>query len=58
LGSLVTALALEGNLGMVVRAHENRPDSDFIRFHGPDTASPGLAPNLQLWYTPGEEGPP
>jgi hypothetical protein len=58
LGPLVAALAQEGNLGMVVRAHENRPDSDFIRVHGPDTASPGLAPNLQLWYTPGEEDQP
>lgn len=58
LGSLVTAIAQEGNHGILVRAHENRPDLDFIRFHGPDTASPALAPSLQLWYTPGEEDAP
>jgi len=55
LGSLVAELAREGNLGMLMRAHENRPDSDYIRFHGPDTSVPALAPNLQIWYTPGED---
>jgi len=55
LGSLVTELARQGNLGILMRAHENRPDCDYIRFHGPDTATPGLAPSLQIWYTPGED---
>jgi hypothetical protein len=55
LGSLVAELAREGNLGVLMRAHENRPDCDYVRFHGPDTSVPELAPKLQIWYTPGED---
>jgi len=51
---LVADWVREGNHGVLVRAHENRPDVDYVRFHGPDTEVPALAPVLRVWYTPGD----
>jgi hypothetical protein len=51
--SIVRALQTEPNLGFLVRALDERPDTDFFRVHGPDTADSTLAPRLRIWYTPG-----
>lgn len=46
----------EGNFGLMLRAHEGRADTDYFRFHGPDTEAPALAPVLHVWYTPADPG--
>ena len=51
---LVASLVTTVNRGLQVRALDERPDTDYVRFHGFDTAEPDLAPRLRIWYTPGD----
>lgn len=48
------------NHGFEIRAADERPDTDYLRFHGWDTETPALAPTLRVWWTPGDapEGTP
>lgn len=43
-----------GNHGLEIRASDERPDTDYLRFHGWDTESPALAPTLRVWWTSGD----
>jgi hypothetical protein len=52
---LVDGLVSTVNRGLLVRALDERPDVDFVRFHGFDTEVPELAPRLRIWYTPGDQ---
>jgi hypothetical protein len=59
LGPLVAALERHQNLGFLVRAHEDRSDTDYFRFHGPDSEDSTKVPTLRVWYTlPDEEEQP
>ncbi|MGQ0722218.1 MAG: DNRLRE domain-containing protein [Candidatus Eiseniibacteriota bacterium] len=55
---LVQDLSSEGNYGVLLRAHEDRTDTDYVRFHGPDTEVAGKEPTLRVWYTPEDEVEP
>ncbi len=48
------------NHGFEIRPADERPDTDYLRFHGWDTETPALAPTLRVWWTPGDapEGTP
>ncbi|NNE43823.1 MAG: DNRLRE domain-containing protein [Gemmatimonadetes bacterium] len=55
---LIPAIVENGNMGILVRAHEDRLDTDYIRFHGADSEDPAKTPRLRIWYTPGDEVTP
>lgn len=55
---LVPALLDDGNFGILIRANEDRPDTDYIRFHGMDSEDPAKTPRLRVWYTLGDEVQP
>jgi hypothetical protein len=55
---LVQQLSRDGNYGLLIRAHEDRTDTDYVRFHGPDTEVSGKEPSLHVWYTPEQEAEP
>ena len=42
------------NHGIEIRASDERPDTDYLRFHAYDTEVPGLVPTLRVWWTPGD----
>jgi hypothetical protein len=50
--SIVDQLLSDENHGIQIRAAEERVDTDWIVFHGPDTGDPALKPTLRIWYTP------
>lgn len=54
----VTAVLIEmldaRNEGIEIRPADERPDTDYFRFHGFDSESPALAPTLRVWWTPGD----
>jgi len=51
--SIVRALQTETNRGFLMRALDERPDTDYFRVYGRDATDPDLAPKLRIWYTPG-----
>lgn len=52
--SLVQDVLRDENHGFQVRALDERPDADYVRFHSGDSEAPEMAPLLRLWYTPGD----
>ena len=52
--SLVQDVLRDENHGFQVRALDERPDADYVRFHSRDTEAPEKAPLLRLWYTQGD----
>jgi hypothetical protein len=40
--------------GLYVRAVDERPDADYLRFHGHDSPDSVKRPTLRIWYTPGD----
>jgi len=40
--------------GFQLRALDERPDADYLRFHAQDSEAPEKAPVLRIWYTPGD----
>ena len=42
------------NLPLALRAVDEHPNTDYIRFHAYDTEVAGKAPVLRIWYTPGD----
>jgi hypothetical protein len=55
LTELLNELPVADNHGFLVRANEERSDTDYVRFHAHDTEVSGKAPALRIWYTPGDE---
>jgi hypothetical protein len=55
---LLAELFVEGeeNHGFQVRALDERPDTDYIRFHAHDSDDSARRPVLHIWYTPGDQG--
>jgi hypothetical protein len=51
--TIVRALQTEANRGFLMRALDERPDTDYFRVYGEDASDPALAPRLRIWYTPG-----
>jgi hypothetical protein len=51
---LVQDVLRNENHGFQLRALDERPDADYIRFHGYDSEAPEKAPILRVWYTPGD----
>jgi hypothetical protein len=54
--SIVQEILQGENLGFQLRALDERPDADYIRFHARDSEAPEKAPILRIWYTPGDVG--
>lgn len=54
--TIVQEILREGNLGFQLRALDERPDADYVRFHARDSEAPEKAPVLRIWYTPGDVG--
>lgn len=52
--SVLDRLLSNPNHGFEIRAVDEHPNTDYIRFHGYDTEVPGKAPVLRIWYTPGD----
>lgn len=44
----------EGNFGFLVRANDEKPDVDFIRFHAGDSEDSARRPRLKIWTTAGD----
>ncbi len=46
----------EADHGFELRALDERPDADYVRFHAHDSEDPAKWPSLRIWYTPGDGG--
>jgi hypothetical protein len=53
---IVQEILQNENLGFQLRALDERPDADHVRFHAHDSEAPEKAPVLRIWYTPGDVG--
>jgi hypothetical protein len=52
--AIVVDLIGEENHGFEIRATDEQPDTDYLRFHAHDTETAALAPTLRVWWTPGD----